>query len=807
MLAATALLLAQLGIAASAPDTVSIDGYAEVHVRVTARGARAPTVATPSFPAFLVLRQQSAQHLERDAGGARLVSELQYTLVPTRSGTFTIPAFVARLGRQTARSQPLTIVVTGGERPSAGYVPEIVARARVDTNASVTFHAMALPETVYVGEQANYQLAVFLNGGARSRVRRLEAIAPEMPGLLAYDPPTGLEEYERIGPGGRSFEAHVYQRPVFALGPGEITIPPARLTYAVPITPSFFAREEHHEAKSPAVQIIAIDPPLDGRPPEYDGAVGRMRLATRVDTVARVGEPLTLTVSIAGEGNVKLWPSPRLDVPWAEVVPFDDRVRLTSDLETVRGTKEFEFLLTPQRDGPVTLPAIRYAYWDPDLEAYRMAASEPRTLIVAPGRLARTEAADEPGTRLPLRRVFRGPARTPWHDRLPVWAGLMLLPIPAVAVVLARRPQRARRRRPAAVRLRAMRRVGGTCDPAEVRAALCEAVVERLGLDPTRPRDADALARSARRAGVTAESVGRLRNALAALEAAAYGTAGVRRRVDAAAAVDTYRAVDREAMMRYSRPSRTHATVVALLAAVLWIVPADVALARRQPPTVDAATPAMQARESFTRGVDAYEMGQFALALRSFAVATQLEPRAPDAWANAGTAAWVSGDTARAVQGWQRALRLEPTASDMRERLSVTPAGHVRPSMSVPPISSDVVLFVGALLWVVGWSVVAYRGVRRERVTSAFPALGLALITLAAVEPLDRWIAAPDLTVVAGEAVPRVRPMLAADGGIRLRTGELARVTQRQGVWVRVSTSSGRSGWIPADVVYPVARD
>jgi hypothetical protein len=143
----------------------------------------------------------------------------------------------------------------------------------------------------------------------------------------------------------------------------------------------------------------------------------------------------------------------------------------------------------------------------------------------------------------------------------------------------------------------------------------------------------------------------------------------------------------------------------------------------------------------------------------------------------------------------------------MRERLSVTPAGHVRPSMSVPPISSDVVLFVGALLWVVGWSVVAYRGVRRERVTSAFPALGLALITLAAVEPLDRWIAAPDLTVVAGQAVPRVRPMLAADGGIRLRTGELARVTQRQGVWVRVSTSSGRSGWIPADVVYPVARD
>jgi hypothetical protein len=96
---------------------------------------------------------------------------------------------------------------------------------------------------------------------------------------------------------------------------------------------------------------------------------------------------------------------------------------------------------------------------------------------------------------------------------------------------------------------------------------------------------------------------------------------------------------------------------------------------------------------------------------------------------------------------------------------------------------------------------------RRERAATAFPLLGVALLALAAVEPLDRWIAAPDLTVVASDAVPRVRPMLAADGGIRLRTGELARITQRQGVWIRVVTSADREGWIPADAVYPLSRD
>jgi tetratricopeptide (TPR) repeat protein len=802
---AAAVLLAQLGIVASAPDTISLDGYAEVQVRVTARSARAPAITAPAFASFLVLRQQSAQHLERDAGGTRMVSEMQFTLVPTRPGRYTIPPFVARLGRETARSAPLTIVVAGGERSSRGYVPEIVTRARIDTASSVTFHAMALPETVYVGEQTDYQLAVFLNGGARSRVRRLEAIAPEMPGLLAYDPPAGLEEYERRGPGGRTFEAHVYQRPVFALGPGEIIIPPARLTYAVPITPSFFAREEHHEAKSPAVRIIAIEPPEEGRPPEFDGAVGRVRVAARIDTTGRVGEPLTLTVSIGGEGNVKLWPAPRLDVPWADVVRFDDRVRLTSDVRTVRGTKEFEYLLTPQRDGPVVLPALRYAYWDPDTEVYRIAQTDSQMVIVAPGRLARAEAAEVPGSRLPLRRVYRGAAPAPWHDRSALWAALLLLPVPALAIALARRPRRARRRRPAAVRLRAMRRVSGQCDPAEVRATLTEAIVERLGLEPTRPRDADSLARSARRAGVTPEGCERLRSVLASLEAWAYGTPGSRRAVGVFEAADAYRMVDREAMSRRSPTPRARATV-ALLVAALWLAPTNLAFAALQG-SLTSLPAADRAREAFTRGVDAYEMGQFPLATRSFAEAARLDPRAPDAWANLGTAAWVSSDTARAVEGWQRALRLEPSASDVRERLALTPAARAGLRYAVPPLPPDAVLLGAALLWTLAWAALAYRGWLRRSAGAALPAMGLALVALAAVEPLDRWIAATDLVVVSGQAVPRVQPLLAADAGIRFRTGELARVTRRSGVWMRVESASGRGGWIPSDAVRSIARD
>src|SRR5436305_1524621 len=74
--------------------------------------------------------------------------------------------------------------------PASGRVPTVVARARVDTSLEVNFRALALPETVYVGQQANYEVAVFLNETVRDRLRRNPTFfPPDMQSMLAYDIP------------------------------------------------------------------------------------------------------------------------------------------------------------------------------------------------------------------------------------------------------------------------------------------------------------------------------------------------------------------------------------------------------------------------------------------------------------------------------------------------------------------------------------------------------------------------------------------------------------------------------------------
>ena len=133
--------------------------------------------------------------------------------------------------------------------------------------------------------------------------------------------------------GGRTYEIHVFRRALFALTPGRYEIPSARLTYALPQSPSFFSREESFTLRAEAVTLVAIEPPVAGRPADWAGAVGVWRATARIDSShGRAGDPLVVTLRVEGQGNVTLLPRPALAIPWASVVAAD---------ETEQGQAEF----------------------------------------------------------------------------------------------------------------------------------------------------------------------------------------------------------------------------------------------------------------------------------------------------------------------------------------------------------------------------------------------------------------------------------------------------------------------------------
>ena len=792
---ALAVVLAQLTITAQAPDTVLAGAPFTLVIAVSASGDGLPRVALPNLEPFeregLRTGSRSGQS---PTAGSWVTGEYRLVLRTDRTGRHTIPPIEARLGSQWARTRPITIVVrsTTGVEPA---LPAVLSEAPIDTSGPVSFHVMIVPDTVYVGQQATYQVGLFVEERARSRLRRNpEFIAPEMRGMLAYDLPLARSRLPQRLAGGRRYDAHVYERAVFPLQAGRHVIPPARLVYSMPQTNSFFSREESHELLSEPVVLIVRDPPAAGRPDDFTGVVGDVTIGTRIDSAEiRAGDPMTLTVRVSGEGNVKFFQRPAIDVPWGDLVPANERVELDSTLPMVRGAKEFDWILTPRVAGELEIPAFRYSYFDPSSGAYETATSDPDTLTVLPGTLVREAPKTGEVPALAIRPVNRGAVAGPVHDT-PLFRMLMLLaPLPALSLLLVRRRPRRRIERRAPLRvLRDLARLGPAADVRQIRRAYLGALAERLSLPPMSLGRRGGLSRTLRRAGVSADIATRAEHLLQELDAAAYSRTATPEGDVARRAEAVVESVSREA--RPSESLRGGATLVVLLVALLGT---PITLAGQSGTT-----------SAFERGVEAYAERRYTDARREFAAAAERSPRSADAWANYGTAAFTMGDTAAAVLGWQRALRLEPTADDARSRLaSLRPITPSDPAW-VPPVPRWMLPGLAGALWVAMWVFLAIRirgGPRRIR-DLAVATGTFALLAVGAAWENERRVAGRDLAVMATDGPLRTLPALAADRAALGSAGEIGRLAERSGEWARIVLPNGREGWVERQRLLPIAQ-
>lgn len=783
-------IAAQLSIVAHAPDTASTCQAVEVSVAVGAPGRTPPRLVVPSLAPFDVLRSSPVPHVTYDPGnGGSIIAEYRFVLTTDRVGLWTIPPFEAIENGATIRSRPLEIAV----KPVSprGSLPTVVARARIDTGLDVSFRPLTEPETVYVGQQANYEVAVFLNAAVRDRLRRNPTFfPPDMQSMLAYDLPASAEAPRR-SIGSHCFDALVYQRALFPLMPGRFAIPPAQLVYSLPLSASFFSREETHELQTDSTVIVAVEPPQTGRPADYSGAVGRLHLATRLDTnAARVGDPMVLTVRVTGTGNVKLLPRPSVAVTWATLVDGDERVSVDTTARKIAGSKEFDWVLTPKIAGELDVPPIRYSYFDPDLRRYETASANPTHVHVGPGTLASADTM-RAQTLLALRTRYRGPLGVPLHQHPVFWAVLALIPVPALTLRARERRRRVAPRAPdRAFQLAALARHDSANDASAIRRAFTAAIADRVRVAPesfTRP---GALARVLRRRGVSTEVALDAENFLRQLDEAAFSSAG-RLPDDAAAhAAKLYAQVDAEALPRLE-----------IFGAALGIV-AIFAIGVATAHALDANA----ARASFDRGVAAYEHHDFVTAREAFIAAVAAEPRSPDAWANLGTASWAAADTARAVTGWQRALRMEPLATDLRDRVELVHALPVSSAGYVPPVPASWVFDVAALLWCIAWGFAAYRA-RDGGASGARDIAPLAIVAGALLIGgfvLSDRSAGRHLAVVRHTGSLSRDPELGGELGPTAIVGEVVRVRGRQGAWTRVVLDDGRDGWVENAALIPL---
>src|SRR5256884_2500894 len=181
------------------------------------------------------------------------------------------------------------------------------------------------------------------------------------------------------------FVAH---QALFPLAPGGMVIPPATVAYAAPVGFSVFKREERYSLRSDTVPVTVLPRPAARRPADDQPVVGQgLALDLGLDPPnGRVGEPIAMTATVSGAGNVALWPEPAIRwPPGFRPYPGETGMRIAARDGRIAGTKVFHYLVMPDSAGSFLLPEVRYPYYDLAAGGHPAAANAPRAPGVAAG--------------------------------------------------------------------------------------------------------------------------------------------------------------------------------------------------------------------------------------------------------------------------------------------------------------------------------------------------------------------------------------------------------------------------------------
>ncbi len=507
-------------------------------------------------------------------------------------------------------------------------------------------------DTAWLGEQVELVTAAWFPRELRDRLRRPPTLrSPSLSGLWSVQSQSTPSLAATRAVGGQIYDLFVAHQTIFPLGEGTIEAPPATLSYAVPASVSFFAPEQRRTLSSRTVRLVVRAVPASLARVAGSGPTARsLQLAWRAPADgARSGTPTLVELVVTGTGNITLWPAPAIAWPAGlRVYPERTDERGTNSAGRLGGEKRFRYTIVPDSEGVVTLPRVRYPYFDPDAVQVNVAAASPLSLPVL-----RTSRATDGRARLPITAVGSPSlASQAVRDWWPLLLVLGALPPLLTARSGRRRPVAAARQPP---------------DP--------EIELRRLLGTPV-DAGPDRVAGALRRRGIGRGDADQVRAWLFAL---------VRRRYGPGVAADS--------------PSLPGG------------LPRILAALRRVTMTLAMLAVPANASGQASNAVDRYRAGDFAGAARLFADVAAWHPASHAAWRNRAAALWMDGDDVGAAAAWLRALALAPRDAVTRDawRVATSVPPDVRALAPRVPLSRDECILIALLMWAVAWYAFARR--------------------------------------------------------------------------------------------------
>ncbi len=305
-----------------------------------------------------------------------------YQVTPGRTGEFVIPAVSVDVGGKAYSTEPIRLVVEkGGAQGDLGQT---------------LFGRVNLPsQEIYIGQTA--PLNVYIFSRADVPLRGLNGFNYEADGLgykLISNLKSGTEVIN-----GESFNVQMIQGAISPTTAGTVNFGPCILKAQLAVQnrarawpgdslfDDMFGRTQVREVPITIdpVPITVLPLPEEGRPADFSGAVGQWNLeVTAKPTEVAVGDPITFTIKVSGNGNIDTVPAPKLK-GLDEFKTYEPSTKTTKDDLNTTGERVIQQVLIARTPEIKQLPEVRLVYFDPVAKAYKTAVQAPIKLVVKAG--------------------------------------------------------------------------------------------------------------------------------------------------------------------------------------------------------------------------------------------------------------------------------------------------------------------------------------------------------------------------------------------------------------------------------------
>ena len=229
-------------------------------------------------------------------------------------------------------------------------------------------------ETPYIGEEMLYIMRYYSYTSPTGFID----ILPEFTGFWLYEI-TELQSPRIETVNNRQFNVQEIYAVITPLDVGNLRIEPSILE----LPETVFREAQIFQSNAVEINVSSLP---ESQPEGFVGAVGRfdMDVYVDVDTIS-VGQPITLFLTIIGDGNLEQLRTPLLpELNGWRVYANSPELRTNTDAGLRLQEKTFSWLMIPDVTGTQIIPPIVFSYFDPQSETYETLTSDTFSIEVFP---------------------------------------------------------------------------------------------------------------------------------------------------------------------------------------------------------------------------------------------------------------------------------------------------------------------------------------------------------------------------------------------------------------------------------------